>query len=250
MSYYDFEEDYYEPSEFDEKIDEFKNCLRESIKKETQELIKKLQKENEELRDIRDNWEEIKRDYDRKQRELQREIYNCKYNAAKMRLDELFEFCGMNVILYRPNWEYVYKPKCDKCDDDRYIHFESPSGIDCKEDCLCAKRFMKHKPEPYFCTEFRVNRQNNKLPMLMWFRKYKGYDDIHDGCEYVFDDLCTFIYNGENFETVEANEKNPYFRDEKQCQEYCEYLNKNNGITDDMTTERNVAVRNRRSKNV
>ena len=34
MSYYDYE-DYYEPSEFDEKVEEFKDYLRKSVKQET-----------------------------------------------------------------------------------------------------------------------------------------------------------------------------------------------------------------------
>lgn len=241
MSYYDYD-DYYEPSEFDEKVEEFKSCLRESVKKETQELIEKLQKENAELRDVRDNWESIKNDYENKKRELQREISNCKYEAARMRLEELFEFCGMNVILYHPTWEYVYKPKCNKCDDDRYIHFKSPSGKDYQEYCSCAVSFKKYKPEPYYCTEFRVNRNSSavKFPMMMWYKKYSNYDGDYDGYTYESSDLCRFIYNGEDFANVESRNETLYFRDEKQCQEYCDYLNKKNGITADMVNELRV----------
>lgn len=44
-------EDYYEPSEFDEKVEEFKNYLRESVKKDTLDQIDRLEKENKKLRD-------------------------------------------------------------------------------------------------------------------------------------------------------------------------------------------------------
>lgn len=44
-------EDYYEPSEFDEKMEEFKNYLRESVKKDTLDQIDRLTKENKKLRD-------------------------------------------------------------------------------------------------------------------------------------------------------------------------------------------------------
>lgn len=231
-------DDYYEPSEFDEKVEEFKSYLRESVKKETQELIEKLQKENAELREVRDNWGSVKRDYKNKQVELEIEMSNCKYEAAKMRLEELFEFCGMNIILYRPTLELVYKPKCNKCDDNRRIHFKSPSGKDYDEYCSCAKHFNKYKPEPYYCTEFRVNRRSAtvKFPVMMWFKKYSDYTSDYDGYTYESSDLCRFIYNGEDFETIEGNKGTPYFRDEKQCQEYCDYLNKKNGITADMIT--------------
>lgn len=49
MSYYD-EEDFYEPSEFEEKINELKDCLRESVKEETQREIERLQRDNERLK--------------------------------------------------------------------------------------------------------------------------------------------------------------------------------------------------------
>lgn len=39
--------DYFEPSEFDEKIEELKNELRESVKKEINDEIEKLQSEQE-----------------------------------------------------------------------------------------------------------------------------------------------------------------------------------------------------------
>ena len=104
---YEYYEDYYEPSEFDEKVEEFKSCLRKSIKEETQELIIKLQEENEKLKDVKENWETIKNEYEDKKRELQREISNAKATAARMRLNELFDFCGMNVVLYSPHIDYV-----------------------------------------------------------------------------------------------------------------------------------------------
>lgn len=60
MPYYDYE-DYYEPSEFDEKVEEFKNYLRESIKQETQDTIKKLNSENQNLRQINSKLQEENR---------------------------------------------------------------------------------------------------------------------------------------------------------------------------------------------
>ena len=228
-------EDYYELSEFDEKIEEFKDCLRKSIKEETQELIIKLQEENEKLKDVKNNWESIQHEYENKTKELQKEISNAKAFAARMRLKELFEFCGMNMVLYYPGYDYVYKPKCKKCDDDRNVHFKSPSGRDCKERCSCAEKFKKYSPKPYYCTEFRVDEHINserKYPMLMWFRPYDN-NNSYDGYEASY--LCEFVYSGEAFEFVEENERRPFFRDKEQCQKYCNYLNNKNGITDDMT---------------
>lgn len=49
MSWEDYS-DYYEPSEFDEKVEEFKDYLRESVKEETQNKINRLESENKRLR--------------------------------------------------------------------------------------------------------------------------------------------------------------------------------------------------------
>ncbi len=48
MSYYD-EEDFYEPSEFDEKINELKDYLKNSVKQEIQEQIQTLETQNQNL---------------------------------------------------------------------------------------------------------------------------------------------------------------------------------------------------------
>lgn len=65
MCYWD-DGDYFEPSEFDEKIEELKNELRESVKKEINDEIEKLRKENKELQGIKRNFESVKKDFERK----------------------------------------------------------------------------------------------------------------------------------------------------------------------------------------
>lgn len=49
MNYYD-KEDFYESSEFDEKMNELKDYLRDSVKQEVQNQIANLQRENENLK--------------------------------------------------------------------------------------------------------------------------------------------------------------------------------------------------------
>lgn len=62
MCYWD-DGDYFEPGEFDEKIEELKNELRESVKKEINDEIEKLRKENKELQGIKRNFESVKKDF-------------------------------------------------------------------------------------------------------------------------------------------------------------------------------------------
>lgn len=240
MNYYDDYEDYYEPSEFDEKVKELKNFLRGSVKEEIQSEIEKLKKENEKLQEIKSNWLRLEDEYKAKQRELERQIQECKRNASKKRLDELFEETGMNVMLYQPDYENVYRPKCNKCDADRYVHFSSPSGKDHKEECDCAKRFQKYSPRVYYLTEFRkgANYSGFSKPMNFWYTKYKDYSEDYDGYTYRSNDLEKAVYNGESFEDLLQRygvySYGLYFRTEKECQGYCNWLNEKNGVTPNM----------------
>lgn len=47
--YYMNDEEYFEPSEFDEKIEEFKDELRQSVKKEIKDELEKLREENKKI---------------------------------------------------------------------------------------------------------------------------------------------------------------------------------------------------------
>lgn len=64
MGYWEYDAGYYEPSEFDEKCEELKSYLRDSVTKELKKKLETLQKENEHMKDIVDN-------YDAKVRELE-----------------------------------------------------------------------------------------------------------------------------------------------------------------------------------
>lgn len=233
-----FKDYFNEQTEFEEKIEEFKTILKSSVKGEIKEKISKLEKEVAEIAEIKKNWEKIKTEYEDKKEELENKIFNAEIEAKRARLTELFEACGMNVILYKAKMEYVQLQKCDKCDNDRKIHFKSPSGRDCTEDCECATCLEKYKPEPHYLTEFRIGNyapgfEKNKSPLIMWFAPYKSEDD--DGYTYWGSNTAEHIFNGEDFnQLLEIPEYKLFFRTEKECQEYCDYRNKLNGITEDM----------------
>jgi len=61
--YYMDDEDYFGSSEFDAKIEELKNELRKSVKKEVKDELEKLREENKKLQGIKENFESIKEDY-------------------------------------------------------------------------------------------------------------------------------------------------------------------------------------------
>lgn len=228
---YDFYDDYFESDEFEEKIEELKESLRESVKDEIKEELERLRKENQELKEVRDNWEEIKEKYRNKERELQRKMLTVEQEAKKARLNELFEASGMCMVLYRTDHKYVREPKCDKCDESRIIHFKSPSGRSLSEICECNKTFVKHIPREYSLVKFSVNKSSfgDKRPLRMYFVPSNTGNEF--SC---YDSKVEYIYNGEPFEEITINETSLFFKTEEECQAYCNYLNKKNGITEEM----------------
>lgn len=250
---YDYEDYYSEPSEFEQQIDEFKESLMKVVKEEHQNEINRLRKENEDLQETKKNFNSIKKDYESKIRELENEKQKLESNAKRMRLEELFEG-EFNVILYRPYDKTMYHQKCNKCDDDRKVKFSSPSGKEYKEDCNCAKGFRKYSPSPYYCSEFRVNRRRDKgeLPLLMWYKKYNDYSSDYDGYTYDSSDLIKTIYSEDmDYETIKKEYSySIYFKSEVDCQKYCDWLNEQNGITDDMVTDIRISRQPKSPKSI
>lgn len=90
--YYDYpEEEFYPESEYQEQIDALKEAIKSSVKSEILEEMNRLRAENEKLQGIKEHFEEVKKDYEKKKDECDRIIRNAEYNAKKMRLADLAE---------------------------------------------------------------------------------------------------------------------------------------------------------------
>lgn len=126
--YYDYpEEEFYPESEYQEQIDALKEVIKSSVKSEILEEMNRLRAENEKLQGIKEHFEEVKKDYEKKKDECDRIIRNAEYNAKKMRLADLMK--DHKVIKWKVSWEFVYGPKCDKCDlteCEKYFHDKYP----------------------------------------------------------------------------------------------------------------------------
>lgn len=95
--YYDYpEEEFYPESEYQEQIDALKEAIKNSVKSEILEEMNRLRAENEKLQGIKEHFEEVKRDYEKKKDECDRIIRNAEYNAKKnetFRIDERPQGC-------------------------------------------------------------------------------------------------------------------------------------------------------------
>ena len=213
MSYYD-EDFYYDPSEFDSQVEEFKTALASSVQQKYLDEMAELRAENESLREFRDKRDEYECKLNRAKQEYQQKMRDAERQANKQRLKDLLSF--FSVVGYRVKREYMQGPKCDRCDENREIHFVSPLGREMKEKCTCAAGTTTRRPK-------QVN--------LMSFYAAKGlsndyFERSNENRDYDRYDLCARLYDKDKppFEII--NEYTVVFLKEEDCQAYCDWLNK------------------------
>ena len=132
--------DNYEP--FDQEIESLKDTLRDSVNEETKALIASLRTDNADLKARLSNLDNLTREAERAKWEAEQAktnaAHDAKNEARKMRLDELL--AALDEHLYRVIQAGVERPKCDKCDEDRKLHYVTPRGRKSTEWCECSER--------------------------------------------------------------------------------------------------------------
>lgn len=209
-------DDFYEDNEpYDSEVAQLKETLRSAVKSEILARLDTLETENKELRDTKRNLEKLTWDVEMAKRDA-------KADARKARFKEIVDELG------EPVWTYDYKdvprPKCEKCDEDRKLHYLTPRGKESWEWCAChdadrryelvqtqaIKVMVKGHPTYYHPEEY----------IFTWARP-KYYDEENDDN---YDMSSRNVYDGKPF-----SELNTYrgciFKDEAQGQAYVDFLN-------------------------
>lgn len=212
MSYYD-EDFYVEPSKFEEQIEELKFHLASSVQKKYLDEMDALRKENESLREFRDNKEAHDLELRQAKAEYQAKMRDAERQANKKKLKDLLRL--FSVVGYRPKAEYQQKPKCDKCDNDRKIHFISPSGRKMTEDCACAIKTPVYSPAAVQMISFYAG---DVLCEMYFERTDEGRD--YDRYDFIAD---LYDRNKPPFEKI--NRYRVVFLNEEDCRKYCDWLN-------------------------
>ena len=138
--YYDYDDYWAELSEFDQQIEEFKDSLRNSVKDEIKEKIASLENELSELKEFRDEKDKFIQECESKVREAKREaevvIRTAKESEEKWKKARLHQLLGDYLTVgWKVGNSWEYGEKCNKCDENRKIHFTSPQGKKYTEDC-------------------------------------------------------------------------------------------------------------------
>lgn len=213
MCYYDswFEENWCEEPREEETalIEAIKESVRQDIKSE----MERLRKENAELQQYKQERQEVENIKKWYESRLQTEVEAYKRELRSAKIKELFG--DYIVIGWGVKKKITLPPKCDKCDEVRYIHFKSPSGKDLREPCQCAKGKKEYLPLDLHL--IRIHQED----IFNGQRKIFGYyaPCAHNSDDYR--DVFDRVYKGEPFEKI--NEWNVVFLDKETCEKYCEW---------------------------
>lgn len=217
MSYYG-DEFYYEPSEFDIQVDEFKQSLMKSVKEEFVAEMEALRKENNELQEVKANFEEIKQSFEAEKRELAYEYEQLKSNVRRERLSQLMK--DFEVELYTVASKGKSKPKCNKCNEQRRVYYKTPSGKETYEMCECSSRISIYEPIPIQLSEFSIRNGKGNA----WYRVKSDmgdewlsfYEDSISGSE--------LITSEDQFEAIGYAYKS-LFKTKEIAQKFCDFKN-------------------------
>ena len=224
-----YEDDYWaEPSEFERQIEEFKDTLRNAVRDEIKEKIESLEKELAELKEFRDEKNKFIREYEAKIREVQREasatIRAAKESEEKWKKARLYQLLGDYLTVgWKVGSSWEYGEKCDKCDDNRQIHFASPQGKEYKEDCQCAKKYYKYFPKEATLSRICVRKKN-----FNWNDKgetdfYNRYYTVTDDDDYDRYEISSDIYTSSDIDYEKVNDYRAIFLNEEDCKKYCDW---------------------------
>ena len=223
--YYD---DYFEPSEYDIMMDEFKQSIIKNVKQDIKDEIDSLKKENAELKNKLEHLDELEAAASRAKFEAQNKIKDSMQEAKKLRIDQLFEGLHTQAWKAESNIEYIME-KCDKCDDKRKIHFFSPSGREYTEDCQCAKQKYVYSPKEVFLGKVYISKTYStgaakERSQVNFYINRQGRDfsdELHligDSDSYAHRE-----YYGQDFDNVDSYRT--FFYNKEDCERYCAWKN-------------------------
>lgn len=203
------------PSDYELFMNDLKETLKKSIKDEFIKEMDKLRAENKKLQDVKENFEQIKLDYAHKEQELKAREQDMEKNLARKKIMKLATIADMKAQIYYIDDDTAYLPKCDKCDENRLIHFKSPTGKDCTEPCPnCGTTYHKYYVKPVdtmkilFPNDPTLHRVAYYLRHDRWGESYSyELQDIYRGSAADYDTSSGYKMHHTAFESKELAQK-------------------------------------------
>lgn len=225
---YDFE-DYDSDELVNKSVSDLLWKIEDSVKKKYEKQIQDLKDELSELKNFRDDYDKYADEMHSLERQLEETKNRIHSEAANMRLKDIIEAASKPCYGISLNSRYVYD-KCDKCDNERYIHFNSPSGRDMKEPCKCSEIVFEYSVEPAYL--FSINTydyQDSEIKGINF--EHALYSDFIANLK-DSDRACVekrIFYHGQRFDDLTDYQiRLMYFRNKEDAERAAEYLNSKN----------------------
>lgn len=231
--YYDYDDYFREPSDFEMQVEEFKDALRDSVKDEIKNRIESLENELAALKEFKDERYKFIHEYESKIREAQKEASDAKRFAKeseeKWKKARLHELLGDYLTVgWRVDYKWEYGEKCDKCDDDRKIHFTSPQGKEYTEECVCAKKYFKYFPKEATISKMYVKKRNFRYDdngETNFYCRY--YTVVENDTETDLYESAAEVYTSSDIDFEKVNSYRAVFLNEEDCKKYCDWKTEN-----------------------
>lgn len=220
----DYDDYYNEYSEIDCLITELKNSALKGLKQDIKDKIDRLEKENQELQEVKNNWDNLKTEYQNKIRELNNYKEEVKRDAYRLPLEEMMKNIQEEYFEVSRKWEKV--KKCAKCDDNRKLILVDAYGRETKIDCVCNKseQTKYEVRSKYLMGISSISKRDGKPKMWVYFSYQKGDrndDGYYRSGEYFDDNKIV------NYDEAIKKDKDSYFvfKNKKDAQKYADLLN-------------------------
>lgn len=219
MSYWDYEEPMWEPSEADELFDELKSKLVDAAKVSLKNDMESLKRRNEYLekcnKELEDKAQEVlskESDLEYKSRNLRREVEKEFYKTA---IDDIFKDTIEKSQLWFADNKPHEKPKCNKCDENRNWVLTWPDGTTTSKRCTCSQPDYWYEPQETWINCIRYIVKDSNYQSERYYRLDKSYQYTGDSRwnDYSYEDFgIQFVYDKFCEDVIEKTEQLGYMK--------------------------------------
>jgi len=232
-------ENYYEPSEVDQLVEEFKDKCREHLLPNIREEIERLNKENVELRIKNEEYKKRESELNNKERDIKYKEDNLKREVEKEFYesnigDTLKDYIEKSEVWFADSKGFR-QDKCALCNDERKLVANFSNGKTTETNCDCSNLVHRYIPEISELSLIKFNKRDGRYQSDRSFYISKSYIPSKNSSyrdEYGYNEfrLCQIVdeFNDVAIELHEAKEYSTKigFKTKEECQKYCDWLNR------------------------
>jgi len=232
-------ENYYEPSEVDQLVEEFKDKCREHLLPNIREEIERLNKENNELKNKNEEYRKRESEINNKERDLKYKGDNLKREVEKEFYesnigDTLKDYIEKSEVWFADSKGFS-QDKCSLCNDKRKLVANFPNGKTTETSCDCSNLIHKFVPEISELSMIKFNKKDSRYQSDRKFYLSRNYVPSKNSSyrdEYSYNEfkLCQQVTDAFNDDIKVLHEDKDYstkigFKTQEECQKYCDWLN-------------------------